>query len=460
MNLLLSRRRFFKAASLGLGGLALGSVPGPFQRRLLATEPGATARKLLFIFQSGGNDGINTTIPRGDSDYNTDTRPTLFIPENAALDTGNGFAQLHPGLQPLMEIYNESGLNGVDGPGNLAVLHRVGYAGQSRSHFDSQQYWQNGVPGDAKLEEGLFYRHLARTLDLKDEANSFVAAALSSSQMVALKGADPIPNFTASEQFNVLGNSRRAARFLGRLPTNNGGPDGEGLLGLYGGAPDRFGRPYRSLIHDTGRLLGATINTLQDALAQGPYTPENGAVYPTGTFGTRLQEAAMLFKRTPVRIVGVNIGGWDMHSNQGQANGDHGQLLNRLATGMQALYRDLESQWADLLIVTMTEFGRTSEENGSRGTDHAESSVMFAAGGGVRGGVYNCDGQTWEPGAMFSERGRYLARRTDFRAVFGEIFTRHFGDSPDLLESIMPGYSEAATATPATFRQLGFLNGA
>lgn len=459
MNLLTSRRSFLKAATLSLGGLALGSVPGPFQRRLLAAGAGETSRKLLFIFQEGGNDGLNTVIPRGDPDYNTDTRPTLFLPETTALDTGNAFAQLHPALQPLMEIYNQSDLNGADGPGNLAVLHRVGYAGQSRSHFDSQQYWQNGVPGDPKLEEGLFYRHLARTLDLKDEANNFVAAGLSSSQMVALKGADPIPNFTASEQFNVRGNTTRAAKFLGQLPTDYGGPDGEGLLGLYGGAPDRYGRPYRGLIHDTGRLLGATIHTLQEALAQGPYTPANGAVYPTGRFGDRLQEAAMLFKRTPVRIVGVKLGGWDTHSNQGLLNGDHGELLTRLATGVQALHRDLQSQWEDLLIVTMTEFGRTSEENGSGGTDHAESSVMFVAGGGVKGGVYNCDAQTWESGAMFSERERYLARRTDFRAVFGEIFTRHFGDSPSLLDSIMPSYSEAAAANPATFEELGFLNG-
>jgi len=142
-----------KAAGLTLGGLALGAVPGPFQRRALAAAPG-TEKKLLFIFQTGGNDGLNTVIPRGDPDYSTTTRPTLFIPENLALDTGNGFAQLHPGLQPLSEIYNHVPLNGQPGAGNLAVLHRIGYAGQSQSHFDSQQYWQNGVPGNARLEEG------------------------------------------------------------------------------------------------------------------------------------------------------------------------------------------------------------------------------------------------------------------------------------------------------------------
>lgn len=452
-----SRRSFFKTLSFVLGGFAVGPVPGPFHRRLLAAEPGRD-RKLLFIFQSGGNDGVNTVIPRGDADYNTTTRPTLYIPENLALDSGNGFAQLHPRLQPMLELYNHSRLNGVEGPGNLAVLHRIGYAGQSQSHFDSQQYWQNGVPGNARLEEGFFYRHLARTLDLGSQSNAFVAAALSSSQMVALKGPNPIPNFTRAAQFNVLGNAARAAKFLGRLPTTSGGPDGEGLLGLYGGAPDAPNQPYRSLIHGTGQLLGGTITTLQDAIRQGPYRPENGAVYPEGTLGDRLRQAAMLFKRTPARIIGLTTGGWDTHTDQGQIAGGHGDLLDDLAQGFQALYRDLETQWDQLLIVTMTEFGRTSRENGSRGTDHADSSVMFLAGGGVKGGIYNCDATTWNTGDLFSKSGRYLARRTDFRAVFGEIFTGHFGDPAALLDEIMPGYSEAAARSPATFQPLGFLN--
>jgi len=453
----LSRRDFLRATTLLAGGLGLTGVPGLFERQLLA-QGTPSEKKLLFIFQMGGNDGLNTVIPRGDVDYNATNRPSLYIPENLALDTGNGFAQLHPRLQPMMEIYNHSGLNGLDGPGNLAVLHRVGYSNQSRSHFNSQQYWQNGVPGDAKLEEGMFYRHLAETQGLGQDQEAFVAAALSGSQLLALKGATPIPNFTRASQFNVAGSTVRAQKFLGHAPAGTGGTDGDGLLGLYGGPPDSVSRPYRSLVHRTGKALGATINTLQGAVQLGTYTPENGAVYPGGSLGSKLQEAAMLFKRTPVRILGLTLGGWDTHTGQGQINGKHGGLLEDLAQGFQALYRDLETQWDQLLVVTMTEFGRTSEENGSGGTDHAESGVMFLAGGGVRGGVYNCDATTWGPGDMFSAKERYLARRTDFRSVFGEIFTGHFGDSPPVLDKIMPGYQQAVADDPAMFTPLSFLN--
>jgi uncharacterized protein (DUF1501 family) len=197
---------------------------------------------------------------------------------------------------------------------------------------------------------------------------------------------------------------------------------------------------------------------VQDALSVGGYTPENGAVYPNGSFGDKLQEAAMLMKRTPVKIIGLRRGGFDTHQNQGQLNGNHPNLLTELAQGLQALHRDLQSQWEDLIVVTMTEFGRTSKENGSRGTDHAESSVMFVAGGGVKGGVYNCDASTWEDNAMFNARNRYLSRRSDFRAVFGEIFQRHFGDDASMMDQLMPGYSIGQLDNPNDFRFLNFLS--
>lgn len=203
--------------------------------------------------------------------------------------------------------------------------------------------------------------------------------------------------------------------------------------------------------------MSATFGTLKSAVDQGPYVPANGAVYPNGSFGDKLMEAAMLMKRTPVRVVGVNIGGFDTHSRQGRQQGRHADLVGEIAQGFQAFHLDLQDQWDDVLVVTMTEFGRTSKENGGGGTDHAEASAMFVAGGGVKGDVYNCDSATWRDGDLFSRRGRYLQRRTDFRSVFAQIFTQHFGTDPALLDTIMPGYSEAADDLPSDFAPLGFL---
>jgi len=459
----LTRRSFLKSSGLLTWGAISANLFTPvlFNRNLYAgTE--SNNKRLIFIFQRGGNDGLNTVIPHGDPEYNATMRPTLYIPENLAIDSGNGFATFHPALQPFMEVYNHSSLNGQAGPGNLAVLHRVAYSGQSRSHFDSEFYWETGMPGNDTLAEGMFYRHLNRALDLEDINNSFVAAGLSGSQLTALKGAKPIPNFTSAASYNLSGGAATANRFLGQAPGSPGSPNGHGLLGIYGAAPDQQGKLYRSLVHDTGKLLGSTIGTLQTAVNQGAYTPENGAAYPTGSLGTRLREAAMLLKRTNVKVLGLNTGGFDTHTGQGQVTGQHANLLGQMALGFQALHRDLQSMWDDVLVVTMTEFGRTSEENGSQGTDHAEACVMFAAGGAVNGGVYNCDATTWAPNQsgvspIFQRSGRYLSRRTDFRAIMAEIFSSYFGDGDSGLEEIMPGYGAAATANPTDFARLNFI---
>ena len=80
---------------------------------------------------------------------------------------------------------------------------------------------------------------------------------------------------------------------------------------------------------------------------------------------------------------------------------------------------------SDTVILTMSEFGRTLAENGSRGTDHGHGNAMLAIGAGVKGGrVYGA----W-PG-LRSDRlfeGRDLQVTTDFRDVFAEVVTSHLG---------------------------------
>ena len=119
-----SRRDFLRMnLAAGAAGFAV-SHPFLFSRQLMAAQSGSSAKRMIFIFQRGGNDGINTIIPRGDRDYNQKNCPTLHIPKNDALDLGNGFAQAHPRLQPMMDLY-------AGGKGSLAMLHRIGYAKQS-----------------------------------------------------------------------------------------------------------------------------------------------------------------------------------------------------------------------------------------------------------------------------------------------------------------------------------------
>jgi len=159
MNIL-SRRTFLgRSLQVALGTVASAhlSIPTFLQRALAVGAIPDGTKKLLFIFLRGGNDGVNTVIPWGDNAYNNTTRPTLYIPfpdpltsvsgrapddpdTNRTIDLGNNFAGLHPGLIDLVPVFNAR---------QLAVIHRVGYPRQSRSHFDSQRYWENGAPNSS-----------------------------------------------------------------------------------------------------------------------------------------------------------------------------------------------------------------------------------------------------------------------------------------------------------------------
>ena len=139
-----SRRSFLRGCGLTLTGFGMGSLfPTPlFQPAFAGTLP--SNRKLLFVFLRGGNDALNAVIPHGDPDYNATNRPTLHIPSGSAIDL-NGFASLHPSLADMMDPFNA---------GDLAVVHRVGYANSSQSHFDGQRIWENGDPTKPELFEG------------------------------------------------------------------------------------------------------------------------------------------------------------------------------------------------------------------------------------------------------------------------------------------------------------------
>ncbi len=90
----------------------------------------------------------------------------------------------------------------------------------------------------------------------------------------------------------------------------------------------------------------------------------------------------------------------------------------------------------DIVVVTMSEFGRTAHENGNRGTDHGHANCMFLMGGPIKGGkVYG----KW-PGLANEQlnEGRDLALTTDFRSVLGEVIQGHVGAKD--LSTVFPGF--------------------
>ncbi len=477
MNLL-TRRRFLNSSLAGSAGIALGSllnVPG-FLRSALADTNAYTynGNKILFLFLRGGNDGINTLIPHGDTAYNTSNRPSLYIPPAAGglstggvipagiaagqgLDLGNGFASLHPAMAELAPLYNA---------GELALIHRVGYPNQSRSHFDSERYWETGVPQDDKLSQGILYRALVETG--LHQSQLLPAVTMQDTMPLILRGEVPMANISDPARYDLLGVYAQARQkhmeAIGRM---HGLPH-----------PDKHNR---EVVFPTGRRFVNSINEVQsiDFSANGrapgwaklagspfldddanqshlfpvdPATDDKGFdSYNAYSFFRSLKYSAQILANTDAVVTGTEMGGYDTHDTQGGAEGSHSRLLRRVAWGLYALKKYLGhpdiNLWHKTTVITLSEFGRTSVENGSVGTDHAEAGVMFVAGGNpaFNGGVYECSSGLWEPGqsggAMFQISGRYLSRRVDYRSVFGEVIRKHLAVPADQINRIIPGYA-------------------
>jgi uncharacterized protein (DUF1501 family) len=163
--------------------------------------------------------------------------------------------------------------------------------------------------------------------------------------------------------------------------------------------------------------------------------PENGAQYPNTPLGNGLKQIAQLIKSdVGLEVAFTDVGGWDTHAGEGGPQGQLANSLKQFSDAISAFACDLRSRMGDVLLVSMSEFGRTVRENGNRGTDHGHANFMLVLGGGVKGGkVY---GQ-W-PGLTSLYEDRDLQVTTDFRDVFGELLTKQLGAAS--LKTVFPNY--------------------
>jgi uncharacterized protein (DUF1501 family) len=168
------------------------------------------------------------------------------------------------------------------------------------------------------------------------------------------------------------------------------------------------------------------------------YVPADGAQYPTSAFGQSLLQIAQLVKSNiGLQVAFADLGGWDTHANQGSVRGQLANRLKEFGDGLAALYRDLGDRMRNVVIVTMTEFGRAIRQNGSGGTDHGHASCLFLAGGPVKGGKVYGQWPGLAPEQLFERRD--LALTTDFRDVFGTILTEHMGTKE--ISRVFPGFT-------------------
>lgn len=407
------RRVFVRSGALAL--VTMGLSPSFLRRTAFALElPRAAKGKVLIaLFQRGAADALSMVVPHGDADYYR-LRPNIGIarPARAAGDAGSidldGFFGLHPALAPFKPLYDR---------GLLAPIHAVGSPSATRSHFDAQDYMESGTPDAKGTRDGWLNRYLATCETCEaGRAEPFRAVAMTPQTPRILQGPQPAVAMTSIDAFTVRST---------------------------GGVTERLEALYRTgsadLIHSTGAETFDAVKRLREA-NPGRYAPANGAEYPRSEFGQRLKQIAQLIRAdVGLEVAFADVGGWDTHVNQGAATGQLSNRLGDFAASVAALVADLGDRMDDVVILTMSEFGRMARQNGNGGTDHGHAGAMFAIGGGVKGGKVL---GRW-PGLAREQlyEGRDLALTTDFRTVFSELATAHLGATRT--DALFPGFEGA-----------------
>jgi uncharacterized protein (DUF1501 family) len=394
---MLTRRYFLRSSAIAVAGF--GAAPAWLVR---AATPAEGRRKILIsIFQRGAADGLNIVVPFSERRY-YELRPSIALPEpgksGGVIDLDGHFG-LHPSLQQLKPLWDT---------GQLAIIHAAGSPDSTRSHFEAQDQMESGTPGKT-MDDGWLNRALP---PVNAGVSPIRAIAMGAKMPRTLRGVRG--GIAVSDLALFQTRSPELSTMLESMYASTADP---GLNAQGKGAFDAM------------RLI--------ESINRSPYTPANGAQY-AGEFGSALRQIARLIKANAgVEAAFAEIGGWDHHANE---NGALPGLLQQFGNSLAAFVRDMGDTMADIVLVTMSEFGRTARESGNAGTDHGHGNVMFVLGGGVRGGKVFGRWPGLEVEQLFEKRD--LEVTTDFRAVLAELAKAQLGQPT---EQVFPGYKPGAS---------------
>jgi uncharacterized protein (DUF1501 family) len=404
-------RRFFLQSS---GALATyyGLAPVGFATQ---EETVAADKTLVVVFLRGGADGLNLVVPYASDAYYR-LRGWMAVPRpgrsNGALDLDGEFG-LNPAAAPLLPFFDA---------GSGVALHAVGHPRNSRSHFEEQDVWETGVVSNTVHSDGWLNRHLQTS----QGHGSIRAVGLGETLPRVLRG--------DASALAIRGLSELS------LGSKSGGDDAmfAALERASRGSEGTPARAAKELLEKSNAETIEATRTLRQALEA---TPKTTVAYPDNTLGRRMREAATLIRTgVGVEVINVDFGGWDTHRSQGAQTGPYTNLVKELSGALSAFLDDLEDRMGDVLVLVVSEFGRTAAINGTAGTDHGWGNCALAFGGPVlaanRGNPRKLIGH-W-PGLERGKlnEGRDLRHTTDFRDLFAEAVGGHLGN--ERLTEVLP----------------------
>src|SRR6266550_3505651 len=337
-NMSITRRVFVKSGGLALFSFGLDPL---FLARAAFTSykplpsHAACCRPVLVcLFQRGAVDGLNMIVPHGDPIYYQE-RPRIAVPEKDVLDL-DGYFGLHPGLAALKPLWEAK---------TLAAIHAIGSPDATRSHFDAQDYMESGTPGMKATPDGWLNRYCQH--DREHQDTPFRAVAFGPQLPRILAGTAPSLAIDDLQAFDLRAPQPAARDRLTRA-----------FEELYAGSAT-------GLLSTSSREAFDAVQMLK-RLDPGQYRPANGADYPRGRLGKALLEIAQLIKADiGLQLAFADVTGWDTHVNQGATEGQLAGRLGELGEALAAFTRDVGERMRDVVVLTMSEFGRTVRENGN-----------------------------------------------------------------------------------------------
>lgn len=367
---------------------------------------------LVIIQQFGGNDGINTITPYEWDLYYNLYRPKLNIPQSAVtpISKEKGMA-MHPNLK----LGPRNGMLGLFDSGKLAIMHGLGYDNPNYSHFRSTDIWLSGlVPNSDSepLRSGWLGRYFDKTKPSEKTESPFclqvgqnpslMFLGETGEKSIVLEDADQLYNQAKSVESDKI-SIGGSAYFLDEFNYVN--------------------------------QIGVEVNEYSKVIKKAFDAGKNIEKYSDRPLSNQLKLVARLINGgLKSKVYFVEHTGYDTHSNQGGLDGAHSRLLAELSEAISAFQSDIESLGHSKKVIGLTtsEFGRRPYENGSLGTDHGTSNVMFAFGDEVKGEIFGSH-FAFLPFRDFQN----LWFDTDFRSIYYEIMVSWFGQSPEYAESVL-----------------------
>jgi len=392
-----TRRDFLKAT---MGAATMLSFASPAPNLLVRAAGTGIARRddsdtvLVVVQLSGGNDGLNTVVPYADDEY-ARNRPTLRLQPNDVhkIDSYLGF---HPRMEAFSRLYKE---------GHLSIIHGVGYPNSDRSHDVAMRHWHTAEPDNPNCQTGWLGRAADSVwhTNQKDMPAVFVGPIVQPFGMRAEHVI--IPSIQSPDDLTI----------------NLAPVESQQKLA---GESFRADKDNPLLNHLRDCTANATVNSRRiEAVTR---TSSNKTDYPAFQLAETLRTVAQLIRAdVGIRIFftelgGGGIGGFDNHANQ---LGNHCALLHQLSESLAAFIHDLKKyKLLDrVLLMTISEFGRTVKENGRRGTGHGVAAPIFLAGGKLKSGLVGS-----HPSLSDLDNGA-MKFHTDFRRVYATVLDKWLG---------------------------------